>query len=154
MKGRRGLDRTTGGELDQEHGQRDVTGHLVGVAGLDLIVLDPPGRAGALPLDPDAVMAGPGPENDAARQVAAETTVRRRHTLRTRPLPQHRRLITIPSGQVLALAELSRGLLHALVLGTLAALLGGDRHRKWFWAALVIATLNAWLPLVQHTDWP
>jgi hypothetical protein len=54
-------------------------------------------------------MARPGPENDAARQVAAETTVRRRH-----------------------------GLLHALVLGTLAALLGGDRRRRWFWAALVI----------------
>jgi hypothetical protein len=61
---------------------------------------------------------------------------------------------TIPSGQVLALAELARGLLHALVLGALAALLGGERRRKWFWSALAFATLNAWLPLVQHTDWP
>lgn len=61
---------------------------------------------------------------------------------------------TIPSGQVLAAAEFARGLLHALVLGVLAALLGGDRRSRWFWLALAFAVLNAWLPLVQHTDWP
>lgn len=60
----------------------------------------------------------------------------------------------IPSGGVLAAAELGRGVLHALVLGALAALLGGNRLRRWFWLALAFATLNAWLPLVQHTDWP
>jgi len=60
----------------------------------------------------------------------------------------------IPSGGVLAGAELGRGLLHALVLGALAALLGGGRLRRWFWLALAFATLNAWLPLIQHTDWP
>ncbi len=61
---------------------------------------------------------------------------------------------TIPSGGTLMLAELSRGLLHAVVLGTLAALLRRDRRTTWFWLALAFAVLNAWLPLIQHTDWP
>jgi hypothetical protein len=61
---------------------------------------------------------------------------------------------TIPSTGTLALAELSRGLLHALVLGALAALLGRNRRTSWFWLALAFATLNAWLPLVQRADWP
>jgi len=60
----------------------------------------------------------------------------------------------VPSGGVVAGAELGRGVLHALVLGALGALLGGGRLRRWFWLALAFATLNAWLPLIQHTDWP
>jgi hypothetical protein len=46
---------------------------------------------------------------------------------------------TIPSVQVLALAELARGLLHALVLGALGALLGGGPRRRWLWIALAFA---------------
>ncbi len=61
---------------------------------------------------------------------------------------------TIPSNGVLAGAELSRGVLHALVLGALAALLARGRRATWFWLALAFAALNAWLPLVQRTDWP
>ena len=61
---------------------------------------------------------------------------------------------TIPGNGVLASAELSRGLLHALVLGVLAALLARGRRATWFWLALSFAALNAWLPLVQHTAWP
>jgi hypothetical protein len=61
---------------------------------------------------------------------------------------------TIPSTGVLALAELSRGLLHALVLGALAALLGRNRLSTWFWLAVAFATLNAGLPLLQRSDWP
>jgi hypothetical protein len=61
---------------------------------------------------------------------------------------------TIPSTGIIALAELARGLLHALVLGALAALLGRNRRSSWFWLALAFATLNAWLPLVQRSDWP
>jgi hypothetical protein len=61
---------------------------------------------------------------------------------------------TIPSNGVLLVAELSRGLLHALVLGALAALLDRNRRVTWFWLALAFATLNSWLPLIQRTDWP
>jgi hypothetical protein len=61
---------------------------------------------------------------------------------------------TIPSNGVLFGAELARGVLHALVLGALAALLARGRRTTWFWLALAFATLNAWLPLVQRTDWP
>ena len=61
---------------------------------------------------------------------------------------------TIPSNGVLATAELARGLLHALVLAALAALLNRSRRVNWFWLALAFATLNAWLPLVQRSDWP
>jgi hypothetical protein len=61
---------------------------------------------------------------------------------------------TIPSGGVLMLAELSRGILHALVLATLAALLRRGRRATWFWLALAFAVFNAWLPLIQRTDWP
>jgi hypothetical protein len=61
---------------------------------------------------------------------------------------------TIPSNGVLAAAELSRGLLHALVLGAIAALLGQNRRGSWLWLALAFSALNAWLPLVQRMDWP
>jgi hypothetical protein len=61
---------------------------------------------------------------------------------------------TIPSNGVLVAAELSRGVLHALVLGALAALLVRNRRTSWFWLALAFAALNAWLPLVQRADWP
>jgi hypothetical protein len=61
---------------------------------------------------------------------------------------------TIPGNGVLVAAELSRGVLHALVLGALAALLVRNRRTTWFWLALAFAALNAWLPLVQRTDWP
>ncbi|GAA4263575.1 hypothetical protein [Dactylosporangium darangshiense] len=61
---------------------------------------------------------------------------------------------TIPSNGVLASAELSRGLLHALVLGALAALLRANRRVTWWWLAVAFAALNAWLPLVQRADWP
>jgi hypothetical protein len=40
------------------------------------------------------------------------------------------------------------------VLGALGALLAGGRLRRWFWLALAFALFNAWLPLIQHTDWP
>lgn len=60
----------------------------------------------------------------------------------------------VPGTGTIVGAELSRGLLHALVLGALAALLGRDRLRSWFWPALAFATLNAWLPLLERTDWP
>jgi len=61
---------------------------------------------------------------------------------------------TVPDTGIIVLAELGRGLLHALVLGALAALLDRNRRVSWFWLALAFATLNAWLPLVQRTDWP
>jgi hypothetical protein len=61
---------------------------------------------------------------------------------------------TIPGTGTLFAAELGRGLLHALVLGTLAALLVRNRRGTWFWLALTFAVFNAWLPLVQHTEWP
>lgn len=61
---------------------------------------------------------------------------------------------TIPGTGTLALAELSRGLLHALVLGALAALLARHRLATWFWLALAFAVFNAWLPLLERTDWP
>jgi hypothetical protein len=61
---------------------------------------------------------------------------------------------TVPSTGVLTLAELARGLLHALVLGALAALRARNRRESWFWLALAFAALNAWLPLVQRVQWP
>lgn len=61
---------------------------------------------------------------------------------------------TVPDNSVIMVAELARGLLHALALGTLAALLGRNRRGSWFWLALAFAALNAWLPLVQRSDWP
>jgi hypothetical protein len=61
---------------------------------------------------------------------------------------------TVPSNQVLFGAELGRGVLHALVLGALAALLALSRRRTWWWLTLTFATLNAWIPLIQRTDWP
>jgi hypothetical protein len=62
---------------------------------------------------------------------------------------------TVPDTGTIALAELCRGLLHALVLGMLAALLAlGRRKATWFWLALAFASLNAWLPLMRHSDWP
>ena len=32
--------------------------------------------------------------------------------------------------------------------------MGRGRRVTWFWLALAFATLNAWLPLVQRSDWP
>lgn len=61
---------------------------------------------------------------------------------------------TVPDNGVLFGAELLRGVLHAVVLGALVALLGTGRLRSWLWAALAFAALNAWAPLVQRTDWP
>jgi hypothetical protein len=61
---------------------------------------------------------------------------------------------TAPDTGTIASAELSRGLLHALVLGVLAALLARGQRGSWFWLALAFASLNAWLPLVQVPDWP
>ena len=61
---------------------------------------------------------------------------------------------TIPDGRLIALAEVLRGLLHAIVLGGLAALLGGGRRYAWRWLAAVFAVGNGWLPLLQRVDWP
>jgi hypothetical protein len=61
---------------------------------------------------------------------------------------------TVPGNGVLFGAELLRGVLHAVVLGALVALVGGGRLRGWLWAALAFAALNAWVPLVQRSDWP
>jgi len=63
-------------------------------------------------------------------------------------------VFTIPSNGVLATAELTRGLLHALVLGVLAALLSTTRRRAWLWSAVAFSAYNAWLPLIQHVGWP
>jgi hypothetical protein len=60
----------------------------------------------------------------------------------------------IPSNGVLASAELTRGLVHALTLGALAALLATSRRRAWLWLALAFSAYNAWLPLIQHVGWP
>lgn len=67
----------------------------------------------------------------------------------------------IPSTGVLATAELTRGLIHALVLGGLAVLLAsggrpasGERRRAWLWLAVAFSAYNAWLPLIQHAGWP
>src|SRR4051812_24069037 len=61
---------------------------------------------------------------------------------------------TIPDGRVIALAEVLRGLLHAVLLGVLAALLGRRRRSAWGWLTLVLAAGNGWIALVQRTDWP
>ncbi len=61
---------------------------------------------------------------------------------------------TVPGNGVLMGAELARGVLHAVVLGLLVVLLGTRRLRSWLWAGLAFAALNAWVPLVQRTDWP
>ncbi|WP_426512724.1 hypothetical protein ACPPVO_20060 [Dactylosporangium sp. McL0621] len=59
-----------------------------------------------------------------------------------------------PDDGLVALAELSRGVLHALVLAVLAALLLRSRRSTWWWLALAFAVLNSWLPLIQRSDWP
>jgi hypothetical protein len=61
---------------------------------------------------------------------------------------------TVPSGGVVASGELLRGVLHAVVLGCLAAIIPAGRRATWWWAALAFAVLNGWLPLIQRTDWP
>lgn len=61
---------------------------------------------------------------------------------------------TIPDERLIALAEVLRGLLHAIVLAGLAALLGGRRRRIWWWLAAAFAVANGWLPLLQRVDWP
>jgi hypothetical protein len=63
----------------------------------------------------------------------------------------------VPSGGVVASGELIRGVLHAIVLGGLAAILAGTGTnwlKTWWWVAVAFAVLNGWLPLIQHTDWP
>jgi len=61
---------------------------------------------------------------------------------------------TVPSTSVVMGAELARGVLHALVLGVFVALVARTRRGAWLAAALAFATFNAWLPLLQRTDWP
>ena len=61
---------------------------------------------------------------------------------------------TIPDERLIALAEVLRGLLHAIVLAGLAALLGGRRRRVWWWLAAAFAVANGWVPLLQRVDWP
>jgi len=61
---------------------------------------------------------------------------------------------TIPDERVIALAEVLRGLLHAVLLGGLAAVLGLRRRPAWGWLTLVLAVGNGWIPLAQRTDWP
>jgi hypothetical protein len=61
---------------------------------------------------------------------------------------------TVPSTSVVMGGELARGVLHALVLGAFIALVARSRRGAWLSAAVVFATFNAWLPLIQRTDWP
>jgi hypothetical protein len=60
----------------------------------------------------------------------------------------------VPSDAVILPAELARGLLHAVVLGILAALLVRPRRATWWWLAVAFAVFNGWLPLIQRVDWP
>ncbi|GAA3290623.1 hypothetical protein Dvina_19250 [Dactylosporangium vinaceum] len=61
---------------------------------------------------------------------------------------------TIPDERIIALAEVLRGLLHAVLLGGLAAMLGPPRRRAWAWLTLTLAAGNGWIPLAQRADWP
>jgi hypothetical protein len=60
----------------------------------------------------------------------------------------------LPDDRLVALAELSRGVLHALVLAALAALLMQSRRGRWWWLTVAFAVFNGWLPLIQRYDWP
>lgn len=63
----------------------------------------------------------------------------------------------VPNGGIVATGELIRGVLHAIVLGGLAAILAGmgtSWLKTWWWLAVAFAVLNGWLPLIQHVDWP
>ena len=61
--------------------------------------------------------------------------------------------LALPSGQTLLALEPARGLVYALAVLPLAFLLRG-RVRLTLWLALVLATLNAWGPLVGASPWP
>ncbi|WP_427887404.1 hypothetical protein ACQHIV_31055 [Kribbella sp. GL6] len=61
---------------------------------------------------------------------------------------------TVPSTSVVMGGELIRGVLHALVLGAFVALIARSRRGAWLAVAVVFAAFNAWLPLIQRTDWP
>ena len=54
-----------------------------------------------------------------------------------------------PTLAAIAIGELIRGFAHVAVLWPLAALLAGGPRRLSVWFPLVIATLNAWIPLIQ-----
>jgi hypothetical protein len=66
--------------------------------------------------------------------------------------------LTIPGFGVILPLEVGRGLLHAVTLFPLIALLrAGEFHSRWgiaFWIILVQVVLGSWHPMLSATFWP
>jgi hypothetical protein len=66
--------------------------------------------------------------------------------------------LTIPGFNVILPLEVGRGLLHAVTLFPLIALLrAGGTHSRWgiaFWIILVQVVLGSWHPMLSVTFWP
>jgi hypothetical protein len=62
--------------------------------------------------------------------------------------------LVIPGVEVIVSLEVVRGLLFALTVFPLVALLGGSRRSLALWIGLTIAVLGAWAPMIEIAWWP
>ena len=62
--------------------------------------------------------------------------------------------LVVPGFGVILPLEIGRGLLYALTLFPLIAVLRGGVWSKAFWVGLTIAVLGSWVPMLQAPGWP
>ena len=62
--------------------------------------------------------------------------------------------LVVPGFGVILPLEIGRGLLYALTLFPLIAVLRGGMGSKAFWVGLTIAVLGSWVPMLQAPGWP
>ena len=62
--------------------------------------------------------------------------------------------LVVPGFGVILPLEIGRGLLYALTLFPLIAVLRGGLGSKTFWVGLTIAVLGSWVPMLQAPGWP
>jgi hypothetical protein len=62
--------------------------------------------------------------------------------------------LLVPGFGVILPLEIGRGLLYALTLFPLIAVLHGGVGSKAFWVGLTIAVLGSWVPMLQAPGWP
>jgi hypothetical protein len=61
--------------------------------------------------------------------------------------------LTVPSIAVIVPLEIGRGLLYALTLFPLIAVIPGNYWSKALWVGLTIAVLGSWVPMIQALRW-
>jgi len=62
--------------------------------------------------------------------------------------------VRVPAVEVIVPLEIIRGLLYVVALIPFISILRQPRWRLALWLGLIIATLNAWEPLIANTFWP